>query len=309
MNVAVPQTEIGVVVGRFQVHKLHAGHQGLIDSVVSAHPKVIVFLGVSPTKCTRNNPLDFKSRELMLREVYPDLTVVPIYDVPNDKEWSKNLDTKIREVFPIGDVTLYGSRDGFIPHYFGAFPTVELEARHAVSGSEIRKSISHEVVSNSLFRQGVVYSAHDKYPISYPTVDAAIVKDNQLLLARKNVDPAGKWRFVGGFVDISKDKSLEEAVKREVREETGSLGVGEPVYIGSAKIDDWRYRNEQDGIMTSLFLVPYLFGGPKADDDIDDLRWFDFTKLSDSSFVDEHKVLFHMFEKFLKDEDWFKRHI
>ena len=98
---------------------------------------------------------------------------------------------------------------------------------------------------------------------------------NPLALARKKNDPKGKWRFIGGFVDINKDETLEEAVKREVLEETNSLGVGEPIYIGSAKIDDWRYRNEQDGIMTSLFVIPYLFGAPKATDDIDELEWFD----------------------------------
>lgn len=302
MDVVVKRTEIGVIVGRFQVFELHEGHNELIDAVAERHDKVIIFIGVTSTKSTRNNPLDFKCREVMIKAVYPDLTIVPIKDLPNDEEWSKILDKKIREIYEIGDVTLYGSRDGFIPHYFGNFQTIQLEARHTVSGSEIRKAVSHQVISNPAFRQGIIYAAYNKFPISYTTVDAAIINGDKLLLARKNEDPYGKWRFIGGFVDITKDESLEIAVKREVMEETGSLGVGEPTYIGSAKIHDWRYRNEQDGIMTSLFVIPYIFGGPKAEDDIDDLKWFDIEFLLNNDgriFIEEHKVLFTLFKAYL----------
>jgi bifunctional NMN adenylyltransferase/nudix hydrolase len=298
MDTVVKKTDIGVVIGRFQVHELHDGHHDLIKTVMQHHDKVVILLGVSPAKSTKNNPLDFKSRELMLHESYPDLTILPIYDVHNDEEWSRDLDKKIREVFSIGSVTLYGSRDGFIPFYRGNFPTVELEARYKVSGSEIRKSLSHKLIADKGFRHGIIYASHDKYPTSYTTVDAAILDGKgQVLLGRKKNDLKGKWRFVGGFVDINLDANLEEAVKREVMEETGSLGVGEPIYVGSSRIDDWRYKNEQDGIMTTLFIVPYVFGSPKASDDIDDLKWFDINKLVETEayqMVEEHKVLFNL---------------
>jgi bifunctional NMN adenylyltransferase/nudix hydrolase len=303
MDVAVKKTPIGVIVGRFQVHELHEGHHSLLKSVMDNHDKVVVFLGVSPAKGTKNNPLDYKSREQMLHESYPDLTITPIKDVNNDEEWSKTLDAKIREIFAIGAVTLYGSRDGFIPHYKGQFPTVELQARFKVSGSEIRESLKDKSIADKNFRHGRISACFDKYPITFSTVDAAILDGKgNLLLARKKVDPKGKWRFVGGFVDAHADESLEEAVKREVMEETGSLGVGQPEYIGSSKIDDWRYRNEQDGIMTTFFAVPYVFGKPKASDDIDELEWFDIEKLVKTDgyqFVEEHKVLFTLLKAHL----------
>jgi len=286
--------DIGVVVGRFQVHNLHEGHHELIKTVMANHDKVIVFLGVSPAKSTKRNPLDFKSRELMLRQSYPNLTVLALQDCGNDDEWSKTLDTKIREVYAIGDVALYGSRDGFIPHYTGQFPTVELDSRHNVSGSEIRKSLSNKAQGTAEFRHGMVYATFDRYPISFTCVDGAVLDEKgNILLGHKKSDPKYTHRFIGGFVDINKDESLENAVTREVMEETGSLGIGKPTYIGSAKVEDWRYRDEQDGIMTSLFKIQYIFGRPTAQDDMDELDWFKLEAVLDGTIkvVPEHEVL------------------
>lgn len=291
------KTEIGVIVGRFQVHNLHEAHHELIQTVMQNHDKVIVFLGVSPAKSTRRNPLDYKSRELMIHASYPDLTIIPIYDVNNDEEWSKHLDTKIREIYAIGGVTLYGSRDGFIPHYTGEFTTVELDSRHNISGSEIRKSLSNKIVSSAEFRHGMIYATFDRYPISYTTVDAAILnEEGEVLLGNKKSDPKEHYRFIGGFVDINKDESLERAVVREASEETGCIAIGTPTYIGSAKINDWRYKNEQDGIMTSLFKIPFVYGRPKPRDDIDELKWFKLDDVFDGSvkIVETHKVLVNL---------------
>jgi len=64
---------------------------------------------------------------------------------------------------------------------------------------------------------------------------------------------ATEWRFLGGFADAS-DENYEAAANRELTEECGSVETGKMQYIGSAKIDDWRYRNEADKIIT-LFLI------------------------------------------------------
>ena len=56
--------------------------------------------------------------------------------------------------------------------------------------------------------------------MSIPTVDAIVIhKDKFLLLKRNNPPVKGMWWFPGGRV--RRGESLEQAVKREVLEETG----------------------------------------------------------------------------------------
>lgn len=308
------QPGIGVIVGRFQVPKLTEGHLDLFNDVIERHEKVLVFLGTSPIKASRYNPLPFRARKAMVTRLFkehavnPILKILEIKDVNHHVLWSKTLDEKIRKAYPEGPVTLYGSRDGFIPYYKGTFPTVSLEARRVISGSDIRKIIeelfsdeSGAAFDSEEVRQAWIACCFDRFPTSYTTVDAAIIDKakNNLLLARKENDPDGKWRFIGGFVDINLDSSKEVAVQREAAEETSLRGLGEPTYLGSAKIDDWRYRNEQDGIMTSLYAIYDFVGEPKAADDIAELKWFDIAQLDENIFVPEHRVLFALLKAHL----------
>ena len=58
----------------------------------------------------------------------------------------------------------------------------------------------------------------DSIPIA--SVEAIISKDNSLLFLRRQNSPAkGEWWFAGGR--IRKGETLEEALYREVKEETG----------------------------------------------------------------------------------------
>lgn len=286
-------TDIGVIVGRFQVHELHEAHIEIVESVLAKHKKVIMFLGVSAPLCTRRNPLDFVARKEMILQRFPQLTIVSIPDMPSDTDWSKELDKRLREVAPIGSVTLYGGRDGFIKYYDGSFPTEELEQRIFVSGTEVRKNVSREVKSSVDFRAGVIYAAYNQYQKVFATVDVAILKDGDVLLGKKPNQTA--YRFLGGFADPG-DDSFEDAAKREVREESG-IEVGDVMYLGSAKIDDWRYRNEDDKIITHLFTATYVSGTVAPKDDISELRFFNLSALKKADLVPEHAVLYDLLRK------------
>src|SRR5258708_7197393 len=130
--------DIGVIIGRFQIHELHREHKKMIDEVLKRHDKVILFLGVSPTLCTQRNSLDFLSRKVMFEEEYGNRisVILPLNDKKLDDVWSKQVDTKIREVFHLGSVVLYGSKDSFIPHYKGRFDVIELVPEVMVSATE-----------------------------------------------------------------------------------------------------------------------------------------------------------------------------
>ena len=282
--------DIGIIVGRFQVNELHPGHIELIEAVKANHKRIVIFLGIAPALVTRNNPLDFVARKEMLVNRFPDISVLSIPDMFSDKDWSAELDRRIREACPIGSVMLYGSRDSFVKSYFGNFETAELPAHAQVSGSEVRREVSQEVKSSPDFRAGVIFAAYNQYPKVYATVDVAIIQGDNVLLGRKGHQHS--YRFIGGFSDPT-DESYEAAARRETFEETG-LEVDNIQYVGSARIDDWRYRSEQDKIMTQLFTAEVMFGKPEAKDDIAELRWFRWDELNESVFTEEHQVLFNL---------------
>ena len=306
METATPKTDIGVIIGRFQVHDLTAGHEDLIDAVCQRHKKVLILMGrTRSVLVTRNNPLDYQTRMLMIRDAYPDIMVMPLLDMPVDDDWSRSVDQRIRDAFDIGSVTLYGSRDGFIPHYTGMFQTVELQPRHKVSGTEVRKSISDEVKSSSEFRRGAVYAAYNRHPMVYPTVDIAILKYGEkttdLLLARKESDPEERWRFIGGFVDPIQDSSKEDAARREVGEETG-VSIDDLQYVGSTIVDDWRYRDEVDSIFTSLYTATYVYGPARANDDIHTVAWWDLERVNEDIFIQDHRQIYKLLKAHLEKE-------
>jgi bifunctional NMN adenylyltransferase/nudix hydrolase len=301
MQTAEPQFDVGVIVGRFQVHALHDGHRDLIQHVCEKHDKVIIVLGLSPLVVTSNNPLDFQSREQMIHEFFPDVIVAYIKDQPDDALWSKSLDGVIKDLItPAQSVVLYGSRDSFIRHYSGKHQTRELVPEDAsfYSGTAIRKMIARSSTRRTAdFRAGVAWAASSRFPTAFQTVDVAILDhDNErLLLGRKPNERL--YRFVGGFSDPRSD-SLEHDARREVMEETG-VSVEDIRYVGSTVVDDWRYRSEVDCIKTALFTAYYVHGPARAGDDIEEVKWFPFgwsfvNPDLDKQIVPEHVSLMKM---------------
>lgn len=292
---------VGVIIGRFQVPELHKAHKALFEQVLKKHDKLIVLLGVSPVKLTKNNPLDFLTRKLMIEKAYPGSVIMPIKDLGNDVLWAKEVDKIIEAAIGDNQAVLYGSRKSFIPAYkgHGRYETVDLPSSDAISGTAIREAASKEIRAERAFRIGITYASASKYAISYQTVDALIwdkLKDTgriRILLARKNADPIGKWRYAGGFVSPS-DDTLEEAVQREVAEEFGiNLVVAKPKYVTSKRVPDWRYVGEADQILTALFSMQYQWGTPVASDDIDEFRWFFLDEIGPEGdlFIKEHKPM------------------
>lgn len=284
--------DVGVIVGRFQVPDLHAAHRELIQHVCDQHGKVLVFLGVSPLWATRENPLDFEARKQMILASFPNVNVFYIKDVPSDELWSQRLDEQIGDMIsPRQTAVLYGGRDSFIGHYSGSFPTREFQQDVWVSGNEIRKNISRRSTKASAdFRAGACWAAGSRFPTAFTTVDIAIFNDERrtrVLLGRKAQSKV--FQFIGGFAEPNSD-CFEDDAHREVREEAG-IEIRDLDYLGSFKIDDWRYRSEDDKIKT-LFFRAYIVGGsPRPGDDIAEVRWFELDKLTPADVAPQHHPL------------------
>ena len=87
------------------------------------------------------------------------------------------------------------------------------------------------------------------------------------------------------------DNSLEVAARRELAEET-HIEVSALEYVASYLVDDWRYRNEIDKVMTTVFLARYMFGAIQPDDDVEELKWFRLNRKFDfGGLVSSHKPL------------------
>lgn len=273
--------ELGVIIARFQAPNLTDAHQYLIRQVATRVERILILLGVAPVPLLRKNPLEFAIRARMVQDwcnvEYPnrEVLILPLYDCFGDDEWVARVDQAINSVNINGGATIFCGPDGAGPIYSAAGGRYPIEVLDSAGGhaSKVRYELTPRYTED--FRAGVIYATERRFINPFPVIDVMIKDGDNVLLAHKKIDrrdDGREWRLVGGFVDVT-DPSLEAAVRREVREETG-LEISEPMYIGSAQVNDWRFRSGPEVILTSVFYCQRIWGKEQANDDIDDLRWF-----------------------------------
>jgi bifunctional NMN adenylyltransferase/nudix hydrolase len=309
MNIVTPTADYGVIIGRFQVHALTDAHIDLIEGVIARHTEVLILLGVSLVPGTVENPLDIISRREMILDMFPTVNIDAIVDVPGNNEmWSKQVDSVINKYFKFGTKLLYGGRLSFIPSYSGKHPTAQIEVGVSYSGTEVRALLHKQSPRTEEGRAGVIHATGNRYASGLATVDIVAVRkfgnEFEILLGKKAHEKG--YRMVGGFFDPTKDKNLEQAAKREFYEETGGCEVEDITYVASQLIDDARYKSSKDKIITSVFVGKFIFGQPKASDDIDKLKWFkiaDLIKLNCYCIIDNHTNMVQTVVEFLTEEE------
>lgn len=117
------------------------------------------------------------------------------------------------------------------------------------------------------------------------SVDAIITNENnQILLIKRGAEPyKGYLALIGGYIEW--DESAEDAVKREVMEET-SLQVTEITLVGVYTKPD---RHPKQVI--NIAFVVKTKGMPKAGDDATAFQWIDLNNLPENLAFDHRQII------------------
>jgi bifunctional NMN adenylyltransferase/nudix hydrolase len=303
--------KIGVVIGRFQVPHLTDGHTYLLHTAGLMVDKLIILVGRSEAQ-TKRNPLPYQIREEMIakycKSVMPnkDCVILPLNDHPDDAKWAVQVNDIILRANGEGSTFVFGGRDSCLDTYVkngGLGHIINLQSPYSVTGTWVRENIKH--INSNDFRAGMIYKSQSEFPRAYPVVDVVIWRPSSLygkeyLVARKPTDEAGKWRFIGGFVDPT-DSSYEGAVRREAREETG-IEVDWIKYCGSVRIDDWRYKKCEEKVISTVYSALFIFGDGHAKDDISETYWMALDQLK-CCINPVHKPILDLYEKQLNSSN------
>lgn len=153
--------KLGVVVARFQVPYLHAGHIHLLNQVWERSDRLLIILG-SPSVPNERNILPYNLRVQMVKDFYPFAEFAEILDHHEDKNWSETLDdvlnqwqTNIKPLQEYYSIILYGSRDCFNKFYNGKYPFVEIPELRHFSGTDMRDRL--QPVNNANYRLGMIH--------------------------------------------------------------------------------------------------------------------------------------------------------
>jgi mutator protein MutT len=130
---------------------------------------------------------------------------------------------------------------------------------------------------------------HPKKPVV--GVGAIILDGDKILLEKRKNDPSkGKWSIPGGLVELG--EGVEDAVIREVKEETG-LEVYEPRLVD---VVDYISLGEKGGVLYHFVIVDYLVtvngGDAKAASDAEALKWVPFNEVEEYDLTESFRRFF-----------------
>lgn len=148
------------------------------------------------------------------------------------------------------------------------------------------------------------FENNNKASLRHITVNAIVVKGNQILLGKRgtlNGKPIlefGKWALLGGF--MGRDEDLEQAVKREVKEESGWVIDN----LQLLRINDNPNRPHEDRQNVDIvFITQAIQQVQTSDEEVRVLKWFELNNLPPKETIAfDHGDSIEIYIKYLKEK-------
>lgn len=327
-----------VFIGRFQ--PLHNAHVEIIRKAAELANKVIIVVGSANQPRTFKNPFSYAEREYLIQDTYEfgtNLIVASNYDtIYNDDSWAVRVQNIVsKHTTEDSKVAIIGHKKDETSFYLDMFPQwelVEVDLIEELSASQIRQLYFREDYNPNFIRSVVPQNvltylnefaktekykqilreiefvekyksqyASFPYPPTFVTVDAVVIQSGHILMIRRRAEPGrGLLALPGGFLDALSDKSLEDAMLRELREETG-LKIPAPVIRGNiveTKVFDAIERSTRGRTITHAFLIKLPNGELpriKAGSDASTAKWIPISQINRNECFEDHYEIINYF--------------
>lgn len=148
------------------------------------------------------------------------------------------------------------------------------------------------------------FENNNKTSLRHVTVNAIVIKDNQVLLGKrgtvngKPILESGRWGLLGGF--FGRDENLVQAVIREVMEESG----WEIKNLQLFRINDNPNRPKEDRQNVDIIFIASAIKQIKtSDEEVTELQWFNFGELPPKEEIAfDHGDNLELYKKYLKEK-------
>jgi bifunctional NMN adenylyltransferase/nudix hydrolase len=273
-----------------------------------------------------------------LMMVNASYSIHPIQDtIYNDDAWATKVQNIVNEINPFENskIGIIGHKKDESSFYLDMFPQwdlIEVSLIEELSASQIRELYFKEDYNPNFIRNVIPVEVLEflnrfsktedcnqilreidfvekyksqyatfPYPPTFVTVDAVLVQSGHILMIRRRAEPGkGLLALPGGFLDALSDKSLEDAMIREVREET-QLKVPSPVLRGNiveAKVFDAIERSTRGRTITHAFHINLPNGElpkVKGGSDATSAKWIPISKITPNECFEDHYEIINYF--------------
>ncbi len=274
---------IGAVIGKFQVDALSEGHLFLINMALKNHRHVIVFLGIDPNTGTKANPLDYSTRERMIKAKFPDVTCLPLEDKRTDKVWSYQIDASLKKALPkVSSATIYSGKSSFISRYKGIYKVIEADSGlNYINAPQKRSDIGKVVFDSVEWRKGIIHATQQVKTSLKPAVLLVCVnREKGSIFLKKHVDDK-KWSLPGGVLG-SGHTSFEHAAKYFFNVWTSQhydANKNLLTYHSSGKVKLWHFKTSDEIIPLAVLMRLECYENTLCTIENYKTEWFKFEEL------------------------------